>query len=292
MGNSSPFLTDFSVPVDLFDITHAMPPSLNHNSILTNPPTTIKSLDIIHSMQPLVTHNPTTIHPPLPFELLDYIYLMEPPRTPTHNCVVTTTIPNKDALPGALIAKTNGNWLTGVLSNSVLQPPHHQPHLNQQGTGNAITQGVDNNNEPSAIITLNAIGSYSVAGPTIPTGHTAVPFAHLHPQINMHDQTALTITTHLDQESTPMAAKKVFVDSDSCEAYAESAYLGGGTFGAVYEVVDRFGKISALKAPKKTARPGMVSNAGMFQVGFSLFVAQRSRNGNQFHVLPTLFILY
>ncbi|KAF9143412.1 hypothetical protein BGX30_000478 [Mortierella sp. GBA39] len=258
MDNSSSSLTDPSVPVDLFDITHAMPPFLNHNSTLTKLPSIINPLGTIHGMQPPVSHNPTTIDPPLPASILDYIYLTEPPPTLTNHCVVATAIPSNDALPGALIAETNRNWFTHVPSNTVLQLLQHQPYLNQRGTDNVVAQEVDNNNEPSTAIVLNAIGSYSVAGPTIPIGHTAVPFTQRHPQVNTHDQATVTFTTRLDQELVPMFLKKVFVDSISCEAYAESEYLGGGTFGAVYEVVDRFGKISALKAPKRTSRPEII----------------------------------
>ncbi|KAG9072156.1 polo-like kinase 3 [Linnemannia hyalina] len=253
MDNSSSSLTDPSVPVDLFDITHAMPPSLNHNSTLTDLPYIIDPLGTIHNMKLPVFHNPIPIDLPLPASILDYIYLMEHPLTLTNHCIVTTAIPNNAALPGALIAETNGNWITHVPSNTVLQLPHHQPYLNQQGTDNAIAQEVDYNNEPST-----AIGSYSVAGPTIPTGHTYVPLTHCHPQVNTRDQATATFTTRLGQELAPMFHKKVFVDSVSCEAYAESEYLGGGTFGAVYEVVDRFGTISALKAPKRAAKPEII----------------------------------
>ncbi|KAF9124016.1 hypothetical protein BG015_005195, partial [Linnemannia schmuckeri] len=263
MDNSSPSLTDPSVPVDPFDITHAMPPFLNHNTTLTNPPPSIDPLDNIYSIQPSIVHDPTIVDPPLPADLLDYIYLMQPPPVPINHEVVATAIPNNDILRGTPVAEPNETWLNDVLGNTACPIRNQHSDRNYQTTGNAIALD-HGDKEPNPIAAISTTQLFRAAGPSIPTAHTAARVTDCHSHVDMHNQTAVTFSPPLDQEQTATVPKMIFVDSITCEAYAESTHLGGGTFGAVYEVVDRFGGISALKVPKKTATKTMIKR----EVGF------------------------
>ncbi|KAF8931359.1 polo-like kinase 3, partial [Haplosporangium gracile] len=259
MDNDSPSLTDPSVPVDPFDTTHAMPPYLNHNIILAYSPPSIDLLDTIHSIQPSIVHNSTVVDPPLPVNLLDYIYLMQLPPAPINHGVVTTAIPNNDTLPGALVAESNETGLNDVPDNTLCLIRNQQSDRNHRSTGNAIAQEHDDQEPtPIAIAAVNATGPFRVPGPSLPTVHTAARVADCHSRPDMHNQTAIAFTPCLYQEHKATVPKMVFVDSVACEAYAELTHLGGGTFRTVYEVVDRFGGISALKVPKKTAKKTMI----------------------------------
>ncbi|KAG0199998.1 Serine/threonine-protein kinase plk1 [Mortierella sp. NVP41] len=71
-------------------------------------------------------------------------------------------------------------------------------------------------------------------------------------------------TIALTTANGSIVIKKIFSDKRTGETFLELNYLGGGTFGDVYEVVDKQGDVSAFKASAIKAKDCMIRQEAIF----------------------------